>query len=357
MMAGRQQYPRLLPNLVVAQRVLDHMATAAHAWQSDETGEALVGLVEPGVNTNGVPGIYLLDTIPPDDSALRMAHTFQQGDPRQDEILWWLQENWRARRQRDEGLPPKWDAPLRYLGDWHKQPAGMTHPSHADLRTAKHWLRDPENHMTFLLAPIVTHGNYIPHDAGYSNPNRILIDGQTCVDFWYLHLGDRRFRPVFPAIYQDAQLPRLAEVPWHLEQPERLEYELARLREMDFTFSPLLFLDLLEHSDLEVCFMLGRAGAEQLFLVATPADYPRQPPQLRPAPFTATAMDDEAGLHERFLQRWQAAPPLSAPPVWDWQPDRSLAALIEQLERDPALRTKAPARPAKRSDRPDRDAP
>ena len=96
-MAGlARQSPQPLPNLVVAQRVLDKMAAAALAWLSDETGEALVGLVEPGVHTNGVPGIYLLDTIAPDESALRMAHTFQQGDQYQDELLWWQQENWRA---------------------------------------------------------------------------------------------------------------------------------------------------------------------------------------------------------------------------------------------------------------------
>ena len=229
-MAGlARQSPQPLPNLVVAQRVLDKMAAAARAWLSDETGEALVGLVEPGVHTNGVPGIYLLDTIAPDESALRMEHTFQQGDQYQDDLLWWQQENWRARRQRDE-LPPHWDVPLRYLGDWHKQPGAMTRPSRGDLRTARDWLGDPGNDMDFLLAPIVTLHS---HDTAAA-ANRIRIDEQTCVDFWFLQLNDRDFRAIDVTVYQDMQLPFLTGMPWHLQQPERLEQEFARLQDCGF---------------------------------------------------------------------------------------------------------------------------
>ena len=349
-MAGlARQSPPALPNLVVAQRVLDKMAAAARAWLSDETGEALVGLVEPGVHTNGVPGIYLLDTIAPDESALRMAHTFQQGDQYQDDLLWWQQENWRARRQRDE-LPPQWDVPLRYLGDWHKQPGAMTRPSRGDLRTARDWLGDPGNGMEFLLAPIVT----LHSHAAAAAANRIRIDEQTCVDFWYLQLNDRDFRTIDVTVYQDAQLPRLTATPWHLGGPERLEQEFARLQGCGFALSPLVFLDLLDHSALDVCFMLGRAGAQQILLVATPPDYPARPPQLRLAPFTE--LEDEAGLHERFTQLWQDASPLTAPVDWPRHSERRLAGLVELLERDPSLRTRPPASEAARATLPDGDA-
>ena len=349
-MAGQaRQGPRLLPNLIVAQRVLDRMAAAARAWPADETGEALVGLVEPGVNTNGVPGIYLLDTIAPDESALRMAHTFQQGDQYQDELLWWQQENWRARRQRDE-LPPQWDVPLRYLGDWHKQPGAMTRPSRGDLRTARDWLGDPGNYMEFLLAPIVT----LHHQNAVAAANRIHIDGQTCVDFWYLQLLDKDFQAIVPTVYQDAQLPRLAELAWHLQQPTRLQQEVARLQERGFDLSPLVFLELLANRALDVCFMLGRAGAPQMLLVATPPDYPAHPPQLRLAP--STGLEDEAGLHERFTQLWQDALSLTAPAGWPWQPERTLAGLVGLLERNPELRTRPHATEAARATLPGKDA-
>lgn len=322
----------MLPNLVVAQRVLDKMADAARAWQAEETGEALVGLVEPGLHTNGVPGIYLLDTIAPDESALRNVHTFQQGDPHQDEVLWWLQENWHARRRRGD-LPPKWDVPLRYLGDWHKQPGGMTRPSHGDLRTAKDWLRDADNGMDFLLAPIVTAQLPDPGPA----PNRIRMDGQTRVDFWYLGRRQPAFRGIPAAVYQDGQLPRLGASPWHLRCPQRLDREFDRLLEAGFVPSPLVFLDLQDQGDLEVCFLLGRPGAAQLFLVATPPDYPA-----RPAQFRATAYmdpEDESRLHDRFLQRWRAAQPLTAPSDSTPAAERHLAGRIEALERSADLRT------------------
>ncbi len=322
----------VLPNLVVAQRVLDKMADAARAWQADETGEALVGLVEPGLHTNGVPGIYLLDTIAPDESALRNVHTFQQGDPHQDELLWWLQENWRARRLRG-GLPPKWDVPLRYLGDWHKQPGGMTRPSAGDLRTAKDWLRDADNGMDFLLAPIVT--SHVP-DPGPA-PNRIRMDGQVRVDFWFLQSRQRDFNGIPAAVYQDGQLPCLGASPWHLRCPQRLASEFDRLLEAGFIPSPLVFLDLLDQGDLDVCFLLGRPGAEQLFLVATPPDYPAHPAEIR----TTAYMDpeDESRLHDRFLKRWRAAQPLVVPSDGTPAAERHLAGRIEELERSANLRT------------------
>ncbi|MCY4022414.1 MAG: hypothetical protein OXF32_03090 [Anaerolineaceae bacterium] len=328
----------ILPNLVVAQRVLDKMAEAARAWQADETGEALVGLVEPGLHTNGVPGIYLLDTIAPDESALRDAHTFQQGDPHQDELLWWLQENWRARRLRGD-LPPKWDVPLRYLGDWHKQPGGMTRPSIGDLRTARAWLRDADNGMDFLLAPIVT--SCLP-DPGPA-PNRIRVDGQTRVDFWYLQRRQRDFNSIPAAVYQDGQLPRLGAGPWHLRNPQRLDHELDRLLEAGFVPSPLVFLDLLDHSQLDVCFLLGRPGAEQLFLVATPPDYPAHAAEFRTTAYMD--LDDESALHDRFLQRWRDAQPLVLTSDGSQAGDRLLAGQIEELERSANLGTVPVATP------------
>ena len=60
---------RSVPNLVMAQRVLDKMAVASRHYIEDETGEAMVGLIAPGTHTNGIPTLYVLDTISPDSSA------------------------------------------------------------------------------------------------------------------------------------------------------------------------------------------------------------------------------------------------------------------------------------------------
>ena len=60
---------RGIPNLVVSQRVIDRMIAASRRFIADETGEALVGLVVPGRNTNGVPTLYVLETISPVESS------------------------------------------------------------------------------------------------------------------------------------------------------------------------------------------------------------------------------------------------------------------------------------------------
>lgn len=120
-----------VPNLILTERVLRRMASAASTHLQDETGEAMVGLIVPGSVAGTLPTLYVLDTIAPDDSAIRQFTTFQQGDARQDEIIWWLQENWRSEREKKTGFlrklasMTKWDVPLRYLGDWHKQPGHM----------------------------------------------------------------------------------------------------------------------------------------------------------------------------------------------------------------------------------------
>ncbi|MBC8100298.1 MAG: hypothetical protein H7Y11_12705, partial [Armatimonadetes bacterium] len=177
------------PNLVLAQRVVAKMMSAAQHFMEDETGEAMVGLIDPGVNTGGHPTVYVLDTISPDESAVRHFHTFQQGDERQDEIIWWLQENWRAGRA--QASDKRYDTPLVYLGDWHKQPGYMIAPSAGDRMTALGWLDDDSNEMDYLLVPIVTLDHPATIASGEGLANYItapMPDGSYMrVDFWFIH--------------------------------------------------------------------------------------------------------------------------------------------------------------------------
>ena len=89
-----------VPNLVLAQRVIDKMAAAASRYIQDETGEAMIGLIDPGTHTNGVPTLYVLDTIAPDESdVVREYYSFEQGDDLQFEIFTWYLESWGIWRQ------------------------------------------------------------------------------------------------------------------------------------------------------------------------------------------------------------------------------------------------------------------
>jgi hypothetical protein len=338
---------RGVPNLVIAQRVLDKMVAAASRYLADETGEAMVGLLVPGANTNGISTLYVLDTIAPDETAVREWGTFQQGDARQDELIWWLQENWHLYREKKldcDGKPlsAKWDVPLRYLGDWHKQPGYMIQPSQGDLMTALHWIADESNGMDFLLAPIVTlghpatteitaHGNYItiPHGT------------DTCmrVDFWYLDDKSRDFLPISPAVYPDDLLPGLPDYPWHLLDESRFHAESDLLKK-DGLFTTLVLWDVTGKPPLHICFLVARMGADRVLLIDTPPDYPASPPSARVAPFEQINADDE--LYAIFAALWEHSEPVADPPDWKWAEGRHLIDYIYALEESLGIKAAPP---------------
>lgn len=315
-----------VPNLVVAQRVIDRMRAAAGVSIEDETGEALIGLLTPGTHTNGVPTIYALDTISPDESAVRALHTFQQGDARQDELIWWLQENWHTQRA---SAAPKWDVPLRYLGDWHKQPGAMIQPSGGDLMTALDWIEDPENHAEFLLAPILTLNHPLTTESAVGTTNFLLIpQGETTtmrVDFWYIDHKARTFLPISPAIYPNDLLPTPAPYPWHLIDEARFDLEYRRITS-DGLFAALVLWDADGAPPLEVCLLTARAGAGRMIIVVTPHNYPAQPPALRLAPLIP--MKDDDSMYDVFKQAWTE----SRPAELAWTPDMNLIDAIRAVE-------------------------
>jgi hypothetical protein len=349
MMKSRYLLRHTVPNLVIAQRVLRKMAAAASQYMADETGEAMVGLLVPGDRTNGIPTLYVLDTISPDESAVRQLHTFQQGDERQDEIIWWLQENWRAYREKRRArfgspLEAKWDVPLRYLGDWHKQPGYMIQPSTGDQLTALDWLDDEDNNMDFLLAPIVTLGHpstilNTPHTANFLAVP--YDDGSHLrADFWYIHRDVRLFQPIIPAVYPDDQLPSLPDYPWHLVDQRRADLELARLHG-DGLFTSVILWEVNDQPPLEICFLTARMGADRVLIICTPWNYPQARPTARIAPFVHLGPDDD--LYSVFADLWAQSESVDDPPGWGWTPDTFMLDYIRALETALGIQPAPPA--------------
>lgn len=357
-----------VPNLVVAQRVIEKMQQAARTHMDDETGEAMVGLVVPGTLTNGVPTLYVLDTISPDESAVRQFHTFQQGDERQDELIWWLQENWRLHRERrvglfGRGINPKWDVPLRYLGDWHKQPGYMIQPSGGDLMTALDWIDDPDNHTDFLLAPIVTLDHPSTIGTGGAMTNFLMLpqgDGTAIrVDFWYIDRRSQMFLPIMPVVYPDGQLPSLSEYPWHLVHEERFNEEMRLLKE-DGLFHSITLWDADQTPPLEICFLTARMGSDRLLIVITSADYPAQMPAVRVAPFIQMRSDDD--MYRVFESAWKASQAVLLSGL-EWSPEKTLLEVIHAAEdalgiaRSPARTEALPADSAEQEHAAEASAP
>ncbi len=309
-----------VPNLVVAQRVIDRMMAAVQSYLEDETGEAMVGIVAESAH-GGTPTLYVLDTIAPDSSAIRHYHTFQQGDERQDEILYWWRENWRAYRATLDPLKKKWDAPLHHLGDWHKQPGFMIQPSMGDLMTALEWIADSENALGFMLAPIVTLGHEPNDDAGGVTTSFLLIpdkDGTNVrVDWWFIDLKSRGFVPITPTVYPNDQLPALPPIPWHLGAEERFDLECRRLKDHGI-FLSLSLWNADDQTPLDVCLLTARADWDHMLLLITPHDYPAHPPRARIAPFIP--MGEEDDLYQIFEQAWSQSQPIEImPETWDDQ--------------------------------------
>lgn len=325
----------IVPNLVLSQRAVAKMLSAASQYLADETGEAMVGFVVENDTPEGLPTIYVLDTISPDETAIRRSHTFQQGDDIQDEILIWLRENWHFYREQHRGterLPDQFDIPLLYLGDWHKQPGSMIQPSHGDLMTALAWL-DDEPEMEYLLVPIVTVGhapiigtsdlevNYINVPMGNESDMR--------VDWWYIHQDVRVFQPLHPKVVDESELPHMMKYAWYVVYEERLNQEYYQL-ERDGAWVSALILWESDDVPLEICFIVARQGARKLILLVTDADYPHVPPRARVSPsFEGLDLADE---YKAFEELWERSSPVEMPDDWEWNENLYLADFVEAVE-------------------------
>jgi hypothetical protein len=333
-----------VPNLVLAQRVIDKMTSAAQRYIEDETGEAMIGVITPGEHTNGVATIYVLDTISPDESAVRQLHTFQQGDERQDELIWWLQENWHVQREKRRGSygsanNAKWDVPLRYLGDWHKQPGFMIAPSHGDLMTALDWL-DDDNGMDALLVPIVTLDHPATLGESTATVNYIMVptdDGTNLrVDWWYIHRDVRAFQAINPVVYPDEQLPGLTQYPWHLVNEAWASTEFARLQ-ADNLFLSVILWDTDDKLPLEICLLMARQGSPKVLIITTHWNFPDSPPTARVAPMVS--MDANDDIYDVFEDLWVKSEPVADPTDWDWTKERTLLDYVHTIETSLGLRS------------------
>lgn len=323
-----------VPNLVLAQRVIDKMVKAAQRYVEDETGEAMVGVIDPGVNTGGIPTLYVLDTIAPDETAEREFYSFVQGDDLQGDIFNWLYENWEIQRKKKLLPPsPRWDVPLSYIGDWHRQPGFMIAPSGGDLRSAMDQLDADHRELDFLLVPIVTlgHPSTTAHTPGTNYLTAPLDDGTNArIDFWYIKRGVALFLPIQPVVYPSDQVPMLTPYPWHLTHESRAELEIGQLEYDGLFVSDAIQWEVDETPPVEICFIVARQGASKLLLLTTHHDFPKSAPQAYVAPFEPMSADDDQ--YDMFEKLWAKATPVTDPVGWKWTEDLYLIDYVHAIE-------------------------
>jgi hypothetical protein len=352
-----------MPQIVLAQRVIDKIVRGALLYPEPETGEALVGLIVPQAGRDE-PDVYVLDTIGPGEHTVRQWGMFEQGDDWQGDVFDWLYWNWEAfrdlrRPSYGSALAGKWDIPLSHVGDWHKQPGNMTEPSGGDTRTARQMIADPDTPLKHILAPIVTMypltdgtpenaapdtpvasdaapAASAPDDdaAPDEQPNTITITQEDAgwiirIDFWYMSARSKQFVAVQPAVWPDGRLPSLPPIAWHLAYPRRFAQEFGLLRDAGYTVDVVRW-DADGQPPYEICFSVYKPGQQHVILLVTSADYPQRQPAPRIAPLVP--IDDDEDVFEKL---YQASKPVLAHqlPDWDWDSKRTLIELVMHLEK------------------------
>lgn len=332
----------IVPNLVISQRVVDRVVTAAQSYLADETGETMVGLViDPGDEPEAMPTLYVLDTIAPDETSIRRSHMFEQGDELQGDIFVWLAENWHAAHELgvDMGgkpIPDVLKVPLRHLGDWHKQPGYMIQPSGGDLMTALRFMEDEENDFDFLLVPIVTlgHDNVTSEEGATVNYFTVPLDDETSLrmDWWYIHRDVRIFQPITPYVVPVEKVPELTTYPWYIRDREALEEEVGLMADDGLILigSTTILWEVDHKLPLEVCMMVGRAGSQDVYLIVTDWDYPARPPKVHLAPFTN--IDTSMYIYDIFGRLWDQSKPVEPQPDFKWTQETFLVDMIASIE-------------------------
>jgi hypothetical protein len=295
------------------------------------------------------PDLYVIDTIAPDESAIRRGAYFEQGDDLQGDIFNWWFDNWNQYRSRRRGsygsaIGAKWDAPLAHLGDWHKHPGTLTEPSWGDTDTARHHIFDDSTGAPQLLAILATvwEREYAervdppetPEESyGHAKPLRIPVDAGNVVriDCWYMSRLTRRFVRLTPQVMADRLLPTLPIVGWHLRQPERMRQEIDALSADGYAVSVEQY-DVDELPPLEICLTLARRGGQHILIVVSEADYPASMPMLRVVPMSA--MKDIPEGADLFVELWKKSEPVpkDAYPTWAWTPEHTMLDLVHGVE-------------------------
>ncbi|HLY26916.1 MAG TPA: hypothetical protein VKQ72_11295 [Aggregatilineales bacterium] len=341
-----------LPRLTLAQRVVDKMVRNALVY-STETGESLVGFAVKGLQ-RAEPDLYVIETIAPDESAIRRGAYFEQGDDLQGDIFAWWYNNWELyRRWRksarkpdglDKALEDKLDVPLVHLGDWHKHPGTLIEPSWGDTDTARGHIADKSNHTPQLLAILATVWDR-SEDAAFAateppdpnnehpKPIRVPIDDRNVVrlDCWYISRSTRRFVRLSPTVVPDDMLPKLPTLGWHLVNLDRLRHEMALLSGEGFSVSVDEY-DVDHVPPQEVCIFLARPTSAKVLIVVTQADYPDSRPTLRIAPMNAIqGLPEDADLYQSLWERSEPLPK-EAEPTWPWNADHTILDLVRDVE-------------------------
>lgn len=342
----------IVPDLVISQQFVDRVVKAAQGYIEDETGESMVGLVIDSDEPEKMPTMYVLDAISPDSEVIRRSHMFEHGDEMQQDIFFWLLENWTGyqnigRDMTGKPIRDEWREELKHLGDWHKQPGFMIQPSGGDLMTALRFMEDEENQFEFLLVPIVTlgHPSVTSEEGAQVNYFTVPMDDGTSLrmDWWFIHRDVRVFQPITPKVVPTDEVPILTPYPWHILRRDLLDEEIGLLQDDNkwLTSASAIFWEADGDLPLEICFILGTGNSADVFLVITDWDYPNTKPRIRVTDFGG--VDLTQYIADVFAALWDKSEPAPEPKDFEWNPESSyIVDYLAMIEKEMGIRPDGP---------------
>jgi hypothetical protein len=336
-----------LPRLTIAQRVVDKIARNA-AIYATETGESLVGFSIKQLG-RPEPDLYIIDTIAPDDSAIRRGAYFEQGDDLQGDIFNWLSDNWKLIRKAKHlpdgsALDSKWDIDLENLGDWHKHPGTLIEPSYGDSQTAREHITDTQAgipQLVAILATVWSKTSSDSYEATYNGdgslvpvkPIKVPISDNELVriDCWYMSRRTRRFVRLVPTVIENDKLPTLPAVAWTLNQVDRSAKELQALTAAGYSVA-VEQQKINDQPPIKVCITLAKSNSSKALIVVTDPDYPATRPTIRTTPLSVIkGLSEDADMTQEL---WNKSEPLSPSsyPDWSWTSDKTILDLVRAVE-------------------------
>ena len=139
----------------------------------------------------------------------------------------------------------------------------------------------------------------------------------------------RVFQPITPVILPEETFPAVADYPWHLVRPDRIEDEVALLQQEGMFVNPLVY-QADDDIPMELCFFVARPGSATVLLLITEHNYPQTPPRAYTAPFHR--FDPADDFYDIFEEFWAQKTPVDDLPAFDWQPESTLLGFIRLIE-------------------------
>lgn len=353
------------PKIYISQHAVRKLIRGTEVRPDTETGEALIGLIIPSSSPEILePTIFVLDTIVPDDSAVRLGAYFETGDDLAAQTFIWLSRNWEELRRLSKGkiapntlkelqpitsdlIPPEFDFPLRHIGHWHKHPEMLRVPSGGDLGTARDFVLE-DNGMDQILVPVTTY-HLVRRERFWWDGDKFLLrddpDDRISISFSYLsrkmlERGENNFLRVEPEIVHNSLIPKLPTLPWHLKNPKRFEREITLMKDYGCQVG-VLIREMTGAPPMEISFTVQKQGWRNRLLIVTSADYPDTAPQIK--------IFNSAGVEEKMPEKPQEASPwfsaawektrgiFRPQPAPQKPPDKFLIQHIWNLEREKRL--------------------